>query len=352
MTKVAILTIFRDESHIMYEWCKYHLNFGFDHLFMINNNSKDDYQQVLNNLDNEKITVFHEKGSKIQSHAIKKYYKLIYNKYDWIYITDLDEFIYFNNPKLKLTDFLDEHDSHIHTIHIRWKIFLPSQFVQPKSVIENNNIWCLPAGISTDALKLESRGKVKYHHGKSITRTCVQPNDISHHRPLISPNNIKIYNLTDNIVQINHYRYNSWEFMLGIKLSRGGGQSGIKRWAFNKNIEKTFRFNLGRHNNTVDNTLKDQCHGYIKNIKDRPRTPPKVSIYNNPYYNKINKYLNDNPHIQPVSNNKKSILKFNRHVIQMITKMYIKDKGSPSTNIRNRCLNRFIKNTIHRNHNN
>ena len=62
--KIAILAIFKDEAHIIYEWCKYHLDFGFDHIYMINNESKDDYQKIISELNTDKITLFHEKAIK------------------------------------------------------------------------------------------------------------------------------------------------------------------------------------------------------------------------------------------------------------------------------------------------
>lgn len=314
MTKIAILTIFRDESHIMYEWCKYHVDIGFDHVFMINNDSKDNYQEVINDLNSSNITVFHEPGKKIQTMALRKYYKLIKDKYEWVYITDLDEFIHFNNQELILKNFLDGHASHIHVINIEWKIFNPSQFVQPKSVIENNTICFRVNG---------NREKRLDGFGKSIVRTVVLPCKLHHHRPRISKYNIMTYHTTDKIVQINHYRYSSWEFMLGIKMSRGGGVSGYRRWSITSRYNKRktgtnqLRLKCEDHENEIDTTLKDKCKGLIKDIHRKPQTKPMVSIYNNKYYNKVKDYLLQHPEVHP-GDDKNSILKFNRDIIRVV----------------------------------
>lgn len=301
MTNLAVLTIFRNEAHIMYEWCKYYLDFGFDHLYIINNDSEDNYQQVINDLPSNKITLFHESGQQIQIPALQKYYQQIKSKYEWIFITDLDEFLYFNDSSQTLTKFVDNHPSNIQVIRIQWKIFQPTQFTQPKSVIENNTVWI--------------KKTVSDRLCKSIVRTTISPRKIHHHVPKVHKSFIKRYKVTDNVCQINHYRYNSWEFMLGIKLSRGGGNQGTSRW---KNA-KFSHFGIGSNlnDNTIDTTLKSQCSSLVQEINSRPQTYPMVSIYNNKYYNKIKKYLERHPLITP-GNNVQSILTFNQKIIKLM----------------------------------
>jgi hypothetical protein len=306
MIKIAILTIFRDEAHILYEWCKYHLDFGFDHLYMINNQSQDDFNLIIDELNTDKITIFNEPGYKIQEVALQKYYGKIRHLYDWIYICDLDEFIYFNDSNQYLDQFLDNQPNDIQSITINWKIFQPSHFNCPNSVIENNIIWC--------------KNALGSNLNKSIIRTCISPDKIHHHQPKIPYTQIKLFRPIDNIIQINHYRYNSWEFMLGLKLSRGGACTGKYRWynrQFIQNPKLGLKLNFDPHSNCIDNTLKSKCQELIQDLNQRQSNKPKTSIYNNQLYHRIKQYLLQhdikNPKLQL-----NDILKFNQRIIFLL----------------------------------
>jgi len=44
---IAILTCFKNESHILKEWIEHYKNRGVDHIFMINDFSNDNYLEIL-----------------------------------------------------------------------------------------------------------------------------------------------------------------------------------------------------------------------------------------------------------------------------------------------------------------
>ncbi|GAG74850.1 unnamed protein product, partial [marine sediment metagenome] len=270
MVKVCVLTIFRDEAHVIFEWAKHYIMQGFDHLYMINNNSSDDYQSQLDLLSTDKITIYHEIGDRIQIEALQKYYNLIRNKYDWILICDLDEFLYLNNQDWTIKSFLDKIPIIIESVTVYWKIFIPSSFFQPKSVIENNTI-------------VDRNAKNPLY--KSIIRTTILPYQIHHHIPKINRNKIMIFFPNDNIIQLNHYRYQSWEFTLGVKFQRGGGHQGNKRW---KKLNK-FRMSLDPEKHYIDDELKSRSQSIIDNVNEKIQIHPNTSIYNNHVYHRIKK---------------------------------------------------------------
>jgi hypothetical protein len=45
--KVSLVSIFRDESKYLKEWIEFHLLVGIDYFHLVNNNSSDNYLDVL-----------------------------------------------------------------------------------------------------------------------------------------------------------------------------------------------------------------------------------------------------------------------------------------------------------------
>ena len=54
---LAILAIFRNEADIMEEWIEHHINEGVDHFYLINNQSTDNYSEILDKYEG-KITLY------------------------------------------------------------------------------------------------------------------------------------------------------------------------------------------------------------------------------------------------------------------------------------------------------
>lgn len=46
--KIALCLIFKNEAPFLKEWLDYHLTIGVDHFYLYNNNSDDNYLDVLN----------------------------------------------------------------------------------------------------------------------------------------------------------------------------------------------------------------------------------------------------------------------------------------------------------------
>lgn len=92
--KVAVCAIFKNEGRFLKEWLDYHIVAGVDHFFMYNNNSEDNYNDV--------ITPYIERGIVTlidwpQNHAQMECYRHCYEEYknicEWIGFIDLDEFV-------------------------------------------------------------------------------------------------------------------------------------------------------------------------------------------------------------------------------------------------------------------
>ena len=335
MTRVAVLTVFKDEGHIIREWCLHNLNLGFDHIYMINNNSSDNYQNIISDLNSDKITLLHDTRVNQQINIIRENYSKIKSLYDWIFITDLDEFLYFNDYEMTLRKFLNSQDSIISYIKIQWTVFILQQFRQPKSIVNSNTI------------SLKTNNFLGKASCKCFYRTTIKKNMISVHgcvgdkmilkkyrklnnntSKLFEYKNLhfKYYLASDNIVQINHYCYQSLEFLLGVKLFRGGGNFNDTKWGGSKWMKFIKKKNflgikLKKINPVENNKLKKKNHKINEIIKKYPQVRPRVDLYNNPLFIEIKSILKSKNNLLTRYESKEDILKFYNFISSVIDKL-------------------------------
>ena len=70
--------VFKNESHILKEWIDHYIYHGFDHIYLINDESTDNYKEIINPyIESGKVTLFENK-LKINTYPKTKF---VYNKY-------------------------------------------------------------------------------------------------------------------------------------------------------------------------------------------------------------------------------------------------------------------------------
>lgn len=163
---LAILAIFRNEATIMEEWIKHHVDEGVDHFYLINNQSTDNYSEILARYK-DKITLYqHDKVYNVDS--IEKTlggqtisYEMVLPdiKEDWLYIVDLDVFAYVRKPYTNVKNLLLKEGHRFDQIIIKLKQFTSAGLIkQPDNVVDNFTVrW--------------DHNVYKYLLGKSIVRT-------------------------------------------------------------------------------------------------------------------------------------------------------------------------------------
>ena len=58
MEDFVVCSVFKDECHILEEWIVHYLYHGVDHFYLINDNSDDNYMDIIKKYSNH-ITLFH-----------------------------------------------------------------------------------------------------------------------------------------------------------------------------------------------------------------------------------------------------------------------------------------------------
>ncbi len=107
----AIIAIAKNENRYLDEWITYYHNLGFSHFYIWDNNEPEDVSIFEVTKKYNFVTVLDARGrDKLnelgkQAGCYQKTYNEIKEKYDWIGIFDIDEFLYI--PK-NIDDFLSE----------------------------------------------------------------------------------------------------------------------------------------------------------------------------------------------------------------------------------------------------
>ncbi len=154
---VAICAIFKNEGKYLKEWIEYHKVVGIDHFYLYNNNSTDNFEEVLKPYIEEGIVDL-ELWEKNQAQLECYEHCINDHKEDtkWIGFIDIDEFI---NPIKYDTiyEFLRPFEKKYGSVMVYWKMFGTSGLINrdPKGlVIEDFNV-CWP--------KLVNIGKCFYN---------------------------------------------------------------------------------------------------------------------------------------------------------------------------------------------
>lgn len=91
---LSFCSIFKNEAPYMKEWIEYHLLVGVDHFYLYNNNSTDNYQEVLQPyIDKGIVTLTEWPEVPGQITAFKHCYENYRQESNWMCFPDLDEFI-------------------------------------------------------------------------------------------------------------------------------------------------------------------------------------------------------------------------------------------------------------------
>ena len=259
---LLLIAIFKNESNIIEEWIEHYINEGVDCFLLNDNGSTDNYEH--------KIQKYIDAGFVVLNKNPKKYAQVeIYNdcidcarKFDWVMVVDLDEFVYARNGFNTIKEYLNSLESNVSQIHIPWKIFGSSDFMQqPKSVIQNftwRQIYNTPTKIECKCIIRGNNLKTLHIH-HSISNNKNGNKDIfSNNRLFITKDINFIENLNENFLsnsflQLNHYKIQSWEFFSKIKRTRGDVTQSC--W---DNLRDKKYFDSSNYKHIEDNELKNK----------------------------------------------------------------------------------------------
>ena len=211
---VSVCAIFKNEASYLREWIMFNKIVGVDHFYLYNNNSNDNYFQVLKPFVDCGLVTLNEwpqnqKQMECYVDCIEKYR----SETKWLGFIDIDEFIV---PKSTNTiyDFLREYENTCGAVNIYWKLFGTSGLITRdfKGLVTEKFVVCWP--------KYCDIGKCFYNTAYDFDRNSYYVKNL-HHRfwarlggkdiPCVNVfnhvccGNRNVANSKDFPVQINHY---------------------------------------------------------------------------------------------------------------------------------------------------
>lgn len=245
--KAAVLTCFKNESHILEEWISHYKNRGIDHIYMINDFSTDNYIDIIQKyidigfvtlIDSDIVT--NQTGKQIQLY--NKYFTSIVKeqRYEWFFILDLDEFLY-SPQEIDLKKILKKYDSYSQ-LKIYWQNFGSSNYTKQPDNVVDNFIYRSKFDKSKSFISYKSGFKSCDFNGFDIHSHRVQGKEY-----------IFTHIRDDSELIINHYSIQSLELFKNRKMIIGD----INNF-YNSDQMSMKYFNNRDDNEILDNKLKQQ----------------------------------------------------------------------------------------------
>lgn len=120
--KVSLCLIFKDEGRYLKEWIEYHLLVGIDHFYLYNNNSTDNFKEVLRPyIDCGVVTLIDFPEQYAQVKAYNDCYLKTKDETEWLGYIDVDEYI--NIKKHNSVKDLLETVKFYPSLFLNWRMF-------------------------------------------------------------------------------------------------------------------------------------------------------------------------------------------------------------------------------------
>ena len=249
---IAILTCFKNESHILKEWVEHYKMRGIEHIYMINDYSTDNYlEKIQPYIDIRFVTLFNSdivtKREGRQKILYKKYFYDIVKslKHKWFFILDLDEFLYSPN-EINLNKIIEKYDDYSQ-LHIGWQNFGSNSHIeQPDLVVDN---------FTKRDVYLESKEYISHKSGfksKDLINFDI-------HSSSVKGKSIWFKHTNDNSdLIINHYSIQSWNHFVNKKTKKGDINNWHASAAYLNPSSYREYFDLRDSNEVSDIRLKHQ----------------------------------------------------------------------------------------------
>ena len=275
--------IFKNESHILKEWIEHYYFHGVDHIYLINDNSTDNYLEILEPyINNNKITLYHTSNEFVEVSRQSEYYNYFFKKHldetIWLGIFDLDEFLYSPND-INIKNIIKNYELY-DQLEINWVHFGSSGFkTQPDNVVQN----FIYRG---EYNSLENGPKGRYNSIKTIVKTskCISLNIHLHHCNGVLKN--ISFDEKNTPLLINHYAVQSKDYWETIKMTRGDCDKYYDSQGWERDLKLFEEMDV---NQIKDERLKEQNKKSVTVVLTSCNRPKELTITLRSFF-KFNKY--------------------------------------------------------------
>lgn len=144
--EVSLCLLFKNEAPYLKEWLEYHLMIGVEHFYLYNNNSVDDFEEILYPyIQQGMVTLIEWPKLYSQVEAYQNCYKARKEESHWIGFIDADEFINISYEQGTIIKFLSKYKRYP-SVTLFWKIFGTSGVMKedPSKLVVENYTSCWP----------------------------------------------------------------------------------------------------------------------------------------------------------------------------------------------------------------
>lgn len=215
--KIAICAIIKDEHRYLDEWIQYHLNLGFDEIYLYEDFGSLSHKDICKKYENVIINSMglfekHRLNPKRQTILYKWFIERYNNNFDWVAFIDIDEFIMLED-NIVLKELLDEYKDE-QGLYMYWKMYSANNLVEPPKDFSVLNTYT--EVFETDKVEITlAKSFVNFkNNGKLLTHHLVK-------HGVNSKREQKPRNVTYEKIWINHYYTKSWTEWLLRMFKRG-----------------------------------------------------------------------------------------------------------------------------------
>lgn len=240
-SRVALCAIARMENTYIKDWLDYHLQLGFDHVFLYDNYHTGE-SRICEVVDTE-TSPYQGRVTIVEVPDRPTYQMIAYNEcyakastdFDWLCFFDIDEYLTFDSradgPK-SIQDFVRRFDAETDAILINWQIFDDNGYVESdgRSVQERfrsplpiwfstNNLWGKqPENLHVKSILRTNRGLLFHgpHVADGVGRACNALGECVSNTPL-QPK------VCWDVCYLRHFIKKTITEYLAVKIHRGGG---------------------------------------------------------------------------------------------------------------------------------
>jgi len=245
---LAVGAMFKNESLILREWIEHYLLRGVNHFYLINDNSTDEFEPVLEPYINRGlVTLFHADVSYYLGRQRDMYNTFLLPKVKnremkWFLIVDIDEYVW--SPKTRHLPTVLQEYHHEGQVQVEQTLFGSNGYLtQPASIVSS---------FTKRSAKL-IEGGYKYFINTSFSFTSLNIHHATFEHKQDEINSFKMS--THDWFRMNHYSCQSKWYWDTIKCTRGDGD--------HYRVRKPDEFILVDCNDVQDTFLRDQNNGYV-----------------------------------------------------------------------------------------
>ena len=139
---LSVMSIFKNEGHIMEEWLEHHIGHGVEHFYLVDDGSTDNAKYVLDPyIEKGIVTMFPTTSPKLKFRQGALYQRMFHEIYAnnetfWLAVLDLDEFL-FSPRTVDIPSILRRHED-LSVVGVNWLIFgSQGMKTQPRSVTQS-----------------------------------------------------------------------------------------------------------------------------------------------------------------------------------------------------------------------